>query len=331
VIDREKEFDLALLKIDAPRPLPTIPVGTSSDLMVGETVIAIGNAYGYEHTVTVGVISALHRDVTLNKEISYKSLIQTDASINPGNSGGPLLNIDGELIGVNVAIRAGAQGIGFAIPADQMVQVVTDMLARRRKTDISPGLGYRNRVDVRQSPPWSMEVERVEALGPAERAGIQRGDVIVRLGDVDIYNSLDFERALLHVRPGDQLPIKVRRPDGEKVFDLVLQPSMNSGSPNDLAWRRLGVRLMPASSDAMARGGSTLRGGLLVTEVNPDGPGARAGIQRGDILVGLHQWETISLDNVSYVLRHQELATFYPLKVFLLRGGQVHKGWVQAD
>jgi len=108
VLTRDQETDLALLKVDLGRPLPTMPLGTSSDLMVGETVIAIGNAYGYEHTVTVGVVSAVKRDVTLNKEISYKQLIQTDASINPGNSGGPLLNINGELVGVNVAIRAGA-------------------------------------------------------------------------------------------------------------------------------------------------------------------------------------------------------------------------------
>src|SRR5260370_18690242 len=110
-----------------------MPLGTSSDIMVGETVIAIGNAYGYEHSVTVGIVSAIKRDVTLNKDVSYRSLIQTDASINPGNSGGPLLNINGELVGVNVAIRAGAQGIGFAIPVDQMIRVVADILRARRR------------------------------------------------------------------------------------------------------------------------------------------------------------------------------------------------------
>src|SRR5690606_4946740 len=113
VIARAPSEDLALLKIDVDRQLPTIPVGTSRDLMHGEPVIAIGNAYGYSHTLSTGIISALNRDVTLNEEVSYKSLIQIDASINPGNSGGPLLNAYGELIGVNVAIRAGAQGIAF--------------------------------------------------------------------------------------------------------------------------------------------------------------------------------------------------------------------------
>src|SRR5439155_2081408 len=120
-----------LLKIDAPHPLPIMPLGTARDLMVGESVIAIGNAYGYEHTVTTGVVSALGRDVALNKDVSYKALIQTDASINPGNSGGPLLNINGELVGVNVAIRAGAQGIGFAIPVDAVIKSAAGMMDAR--------------------------------------------------------------------------------------------------------------------------------------------------------------------------------------------------------
>ena len=112
--------------------MPVISIGTSSDLMTGESVIALGNAYGYEHTVTRGIISALHRDVQVTDTQSYDNLIQTDASINPGNSGGPLLNIDGEMIGVNVAVRAGAQGIGFAIPVDKAMEVAADLMSIRR-------------------------------------------------------------------------------------------------------------------------------------------------------------------------------------------------------
>ncbi|MBL8800252.1 MAG: trypsin-like peptidase domain-containing protein, partial [Planctomycetia bacterium] len=134
VLARDPESDLALLKIEPAKPLPVVPFGTSADLMVGESVAAIGNAYGYEHTVTRGIVSAINRDVTLNKDVSYKALIQTDASINPGNSGGPLLNINGELIGVNVAIRAGAQGIGFAIPVDTTLRVAADMMSIRKRT-----------------------------------------------------------------------------------------------------------------------------------------------------------------------------------------------------
>src|SRR5690606_36825019 len=104
-------------------------IGTSRDLMTGETVIALGNAYGYEHTVTSGIISALHRNVQVNETQQYLDLIQTDAGINPGNSGGPLLNLDGQMIGVNVAVRAGAQGIGFAIPVDKAMEVATQLMS----------------------------------------------------------------------------------------------------------------------------------------------------------------------------------------------------------
>jgi len=102
-----------MLKIDAERPLPAIAIGSSSDLLVGESVITIGNAFGYENTVSVGIVSALKRNVTLSDEQVYRNLIQTDAAINPGNSGGPLINIDGELVGINVAVRAGRRGSGL--------------------------------------------------------------------------------------------------------------------------------------------------------------------------------------------------------------------------
>ena len=110
LIDRDPETDLAIIKIDTDEPVPVIQIGSSSDLMAGEPVVAVGNAYGYEHTVTRGIISALHRSVQVSDAQYYEDLIQTDASINPGNSGGPLLNIDGEMIGINVAVRAGARG-----------------------------------------------------------------------------------------------------------------------------------------------------------------------------------------------------------------------------
>ena len=129
-----------MLKVDADRPFPAITIGTSSDLMVGETVITIGNAFGYENTVSVGIVSALNRDVTLPDEQTYRNLIQTDACINPGNSGGPLINIDGELIGINVAVRAGAQGIGFALPIDDVKRVAADMMSTRRLASIWHGL-----------------------------------------------------------------------------------------------------------------------------------------------------------------------------------------------
>jgi serine protease Do len=326
VLARDREHDLALLKIDAGWTLPTIPIGTSSDLMVGETVIAIGNAYGYEHTVTVGVISALKRDVTLNKEISYKSLIQTDASINPGNSGGPLLNIDGELVGVNVAIRAGAQGISFAIPVDQMIQVMSDLLAKRRRGDIATGLVCRNAIDLDQPAPRSLRVEKVDPSGAADKAGLKHGDVILRAGETGVANSLDLERALLDRKNGERLPLRIRRGGAEQQIELTLQAPQFASAANDPVWRQLGLKLSQVNSETVSRVSTHLKGGMLVSDIRSDGPAARVGIQRGDILVGLHQWQTLSTENVNWVLNQPDLATYYPLEFHLIRNGQLHKG-----
>ena len=138
IVAVDSATDLAVIKIEAEFPLPVIPLATSSDLMLGETVIAIGNAYGYEDTITRGIISCLQRQVQVTEEQVYQDLIQTDASINPGNSGGPLINIHGEAIGINVAVRVGAQAIGFAIPMDRAMKVVNRIL-RDAVDDDRPG------------------------------------------------------------------------------------------------------------------------------------------------------------------------------------------------
>jgi serine protease Do len=348
VLARDAESDLALLKIDVGRPLPVMPLGTATDLMVGETVIAIGNAYGYDHTVTVGVVSAVKRDVTLNKEISYKSLIQTDASINPGNSGGPLCNINGELVGVNVAIRAGAQGIGFAIPVDSMIRVAADMMSIRKRNGTWHGLVLRDQVDgeadggdgeveatsaktaAATGPRRSLVVERVEASGPAALAGLKAGDVLVRAGDQPVTCSLDLERALLDRPAGERVPLVVRREGKEQRADLALLTAERAAPvAEDMVWRKLGLRLQPVSAELVSHTNQQLHGGLVVAEVRADGVAAKSGIQRGDILVGLHQWEMLTLDNVVFVLTHPDLASFNPLRFYIVRSGQVHRGWIQ--
>jgi serine protease Do len=412
VLARDPECDLALLKIEPRAPLTVMPLGTSSDLMVGETVVAIGNAYGYEHTVTVGIVSATGRDVTLNKEVSYKALIQTDASINPGNSGGPLLNVFGELVGLNVAIRAGAQGIGFAIPVDNVVRVAAGLLAQAGSGLTRPrsaaafltqpsgaraaiGLTVRDEVLPRQpdgrsrepsatrgdaavaldpprldtnptrqrgttivpdgdAPPRRLVVEAVEPDSPAQRAGVRPGDVLVQAGDVPCASSLDLERALIddqgNLRGGEHLALRVSRLGSERRLDLVLEarsrpavgevpastdraPTGALGGPADQVWRRLGVRLLALDAEAVSRAHPQvrLRGGLLVTEVREGSLAERSGIQRNDILIGMHLWEMLSLDNILFVLNHADLATFQPLRFYVLRGGQVHRGYFQAD
>jgi serine protease Do len=333
VLARSHDQDLALLKIETSQPLPVMPIGTAQDLMVGEAVVAIGNAFGYEHTVSYGIVSAIKRDVTLNKDIAYKSLIQTDASINPGNSGGPLLNVHGELVGVNVAIRAGAQGIGFAIPVDTMVRVVGEMLRSRRRQFAFDGLVVRDRLEsTSEGMMRSVVVERIEPGSPAASANLQVGDIITRLGDMTVLCSFDVDRALLDRGPRETVPMVVRRQSQETKTELVLQSTGTArGNTAEVIWRKMGVRLTPLPGEVVSRADSRLRGGMEIVQVNPGGAADKAGVKRGDILVGLHQYETVSLDNVAYVLNSPELRAFMPLKFLLLRAGEVKpmEGYIQ--
>jgi serine protease Do len=348
LVARDAENDLALLKVDVNQPLPVVPLGTASDLMIGETVIAIGNPYGYPDSVTTGIVSAVKRDVSLNKELSYKSLIQTDAKINPGNSGGPLLNIKGELIGINVAIRAGAQGIGFAIPVDTVIRVGAGMMASRRKA--IHGLVCRDNLEKesdQDTKVWKLGstdnttstwcpvihrniiVDKVEPNSAAAKAGIQPGDTVLQVGDTRTACTLDLERAVLERSPGDQVTFVIRRKNDEQRIELALGGDRASPPAADVVWKKLGVKLATVDADTVAHLNSQLHGGLAVVDVRADSPATRSGLQKGDILVGLHQWEMLSVDNVVYVLTHPDLSTFSPLKFYILRSGQVHKGSIQ--
>ena len=330
VVARHPELDLAIIKIDSSVALPVMPVGTASDLMIGETVIAIGNAFGYEHTVSVGVISAIKRDVSLNENMAYKSLIQTDASINPGNSGGPLININGELVGVNVAIRAGAQGIGFAIPVDHMVTSVCQMLKARRRSTTYDGLVCR---DILQASKdgiiRKVIVDRVDASSPAETSGLVSGDVVLQVGDVKIASGIDVERGLMDRKSGESVAILVRRGDQEKSVKIALASGdrlVRPASASDIVWQKLGVQFTAVAGESVSRANNQLHGGLEITTLNANGLAAKAGLRKGDVLVGLHTWETVNVDNVNYVLNHPDLSSFNPVPFFIVRGGQIRKG-----
>jgi serine protease Do len=333
VVARSPEIDLAVLRIDVAQPLPVMPIGTAHDLMVGETVIAIGNAYGYEHSVSLGIVSAIKRDVSLNKDMSYRGLIQTDAAINPGNSGGPLINVNGELVGVNVAIRAGAQCIGFAIPADQMVRTVSDLLRQRRRSLGYDGLACKDVLEpTSEGLVRRVMVDRVDAGSPAANAGLKPGDVLVQAGAVKVASGIDVERAYLDRRTGESIAFVVHRHGEDKKLDVVLgsaDRSIQMVSNGDAIWQKLGMQLSPVASEMVTRINSELRGGLEVTAVSANGLAARAGIRKGDILVGLQQYETISLDNVTYVLNLPELATPGPVPFFVLRAGKVQRGQME--
>ncbi|MGE3807565.1 MAG: PDZ domain-containing protein, partial [Gemmataceae bacterium] len=290
-------------------------------------------AYGYDYTVTRGIVSAVKRDVSLNREISYKNLIQTDASINPGNSGGPLLNIHGELVGVNVAIRAGAQGISFAIPVETMIKAAAQMF--RTRNHLWHGIVARDLAGCGDDfcVKRQLLVDTLESGSPAARAGLQAGDVIVKVGKCPTLCTLDLERSLYGRASGDLVPVVLRRGGAEKTVDLVLAASERSApapaSPPDMIWARLGLRLKLAQVEQVSSVNQQLHGGLTILDVRADSPASKAGMKPGDILIGLHQWETVSPDNVVFVLSHKDLASFQPLSFYLVRAGQIHRGWLQ--
>jgi serine protease Do len=326
VVSADAQTDLAIIKINPKSPLPVIPMGSSADLMVGEQVIAVGNAYGYEHTVTVGIISALGRHVEVSDSQAYENLIQTDASINPGNSGGPLMNIDGDLIGINVAIRSGAQGIGFAIPIDDARRVIADLMSVRRLRHVSHGIIGRE-TDLGAEPSGVL-IERFEKEAVAEDDGLKPGDVIVAAGDRTIANRVDLERALLDQNPGDSVEFQVNRAGKPTKVQVTLRPAPASDDSADKAWQSLGLRLLPVAAHEVQRYDAKYRGGLRVIVVRPDSPAERRGIREGDVLVGLHVWETVTPANVSYVLARPDISQFYPLKFYVLRGGQTLFGYL---
>jgi serine protease Do len=318
---------LAIIKIDAEKDVPAITLGNSSDLMPGEEVIAVGNAYGYEHTVTRGIISALHRSVQVSDSQSYEDLIQTDASINPGNSGGPLLNIDGEMIGINVAVRAGAQGIGFAIPVDKVLSVASNMLANRSGNRFWHGVKLA--ADKGESKD-GVTIASVEPKSPAAEAGVKAGDVIAKIGGKEIRRSLDFQRAMLERKPGDVLDIAYQRSGEQNSASLTLADLPdNIKTPLQPAWELLGLELRAISAEEFKYlNQSRYRGGLSIVAVRPNSPASEQGLKIGDVLVGMHVWETVSMENISYIVKRPDFTTLSPVKFFIIRGEETLFGYL---
>ena len=331
-ISHDPKTDLAIIKIDpGNRSLPTIQLGTSSDLMPGETVIAVGNAYGYEHTVTRGIISALHRTVQVSDVQYYHDLIQTDASINPGNSGGPLLNIDGELVGINVAVRVGAQGIGFALPVDKVLTISAELCSVRRLENRTHGITFTS-VEDRKSRQQGLLVSSIQTGSPAERAGLKPGDRIERVEASNLQWPVELEIALLGRKGGHNIPLSVIRNGETMNLELVLSANApRLAKEENRAWSQLGLQLRPLSTTQIRdTTNSKYRGGLAVMAVRPGSPAESQGIRRGDVLVGMHVWETVSLDNVTYVLKQEKITNKGPLKFYILRGNQTLYGHLQV-
>ncbi len=317
LIAHDPETDLALLKIDLPRELPTIPIGTSSNLMLAETVAAVGNAYGYEHTVTVGIISQLGRTVQVNDDQIYRNLIQTDAPINPGNSGGPLVNLDGEMIGINVAVRIGAQGIAFAIPVNDALEIASSLMQRHVAEENNIRIGMDTETVFENDQP-SLIVKEVEPQGAAAKAGVHKGDRIVEINGSKAIRSLDLQTSLIAAAPSQKIALVVNQDGSQKQLDLVIDRDANS-DVNTMAWEMLGVTVRPATGKEMYNLHPNYRQGLKITSVKANGPAFAEGIVEGDILVAMHGWKTESLENLQYILEQPDIRSQNHFMFFVLR------------
>ena len=229
VIAAEGEFDLALVQVNG-KDLPYLKLlADQDDPMVGESVIAIGHPYGYTNTVSTGIISALNREISMPSGDALRGLIQTTAPINPGNSGGPLLNINGELIGINVALRDGAQNIAFAINAATVDQFLTRHIGASKVAGVFHGL----KCDVKTFAEVGDRQRPVVAKAPAQ-SQVKPGDEIIAVGDHRVISRFDVERALWDTRPGQKVPLKVNREGQEIIVELTLVGSNATAPPTQV-------------------------------------------------------------------------------------------------
>jgi len=304
VIGRDDKTDLAVLKIVATGALPVAPLGSSSDLKVGEWVVAIGNPFGLGHTVTAGIVSAKGRVIGAGP---YDDFIQTDAPINPGNSGGPLFNMRGEMVGINTAIVASGQGIGFAIPVDLVKPLIPQL-----KTTGTVTRGYLG-VSIQAVTPELVKAlklaERQGALvsdvvsgGPAAQAGIRRGDVIVGFNDAPIHDAHDLPALVAKTPVGEGVTVTLRR-DGKSQHVPVTIGKLPaeraaSAEPSPAAPGQWGLQLQEITPQMAQQRGVAEASGVMVVGVQPGSPAERAGLQRGDVIREVNRQAVQSVQEV---------------------------------
>jgi len=300
IVGSDENSDVALLKLlEGPKDLPVAMLGSSDVLRVGEMVLAIGSPLGYPNTVTRGIISAKGRTTGLNL---FENYLQTDAAINPGNSGGALLNMKGELIGINTAIASrsgGSQGIGFAIPIDMAMHLVKDLL---EDGEVNRGfLGVMpQEVDDRLREHFGLKrvggalITEVIAGTPAEEAGIQPGDVIIRVAGEDIRELNHFRNRVAMLAPGKEVEMVLVREGKEKVVKVTLtqrDDDNHRGRGKTPEPQQLGLRLEPLSGDIANRFGLKSEAGAVVIEVKVNSEADQAGLQIGDAILKINRFK----------------------------------------
>ena len=300
VVGRDPKTDLALIKIDGAAALHPLKLGNSENLKVGSWVVAIGSPFGLEQTVTVGIVSAKGRVIGSGP---YDNFIQTDASINPGNSGGPLVNMNGEVIGINTAIIPNAQGIGFATPINMATEILPQLQKKGHVTrgwlgvsiqEVTPELAKSFSLDKNKGA----LVAEVFKASPAEKAGIEQGDIILQFNGKDIAESKELPRMMAATPVGDTVALKVLR-NGKTITCQVNAGEMQEKEVASLDTPResLGLTVQNITPDIAQELGLEKAGGVVVANVEPGSPASDAGIQPGDVIQGVNQKPVKDVDD----------------------------------
>lgn len=295
IVGKDPKTDLALLKIEAEKPLPAVRMGDSSTLEIGDRVLAIGNPFGLGHTVTAGIVSAKGRALGIGQ---YDNFIQTDAAINPGNSGGPLFNFEGEVVGVNTAVIARGQGLGFAIPINMASMVVEQLKTHGRVVrawlgvmiqDVTPEISEALGIDRREGG----LISEVKEGSPAAEAGVRRGDVVVSVNGEKIADAAALARKLALLEPGVPTEFVVLRDGGEKTYSIRLVEHPDNQKSGEAEARRdvergLGIEVSDITQTIRNRLGVKRSEGVVVVSVAPGSVASEKGIRVGDLVLEIN-------------------------------------------
>lgn len=328
VVGKDPLTDIAVVKIDATN-LPTVPLGDSDAARVGEFVIAIGNPYGLSHTVTTGVLSAKGRPISAGDSgREYENFLQTDAAINPGNSGGPLLNLKGEVIGINTAILPYAQGIGFAVPINMAKSILDQLISKGKVTRAWLGV-YIQEVTPEIAEKFGLEkpkgalVSDIAPDSPAERANLMRGDIILKIDEKAIQSVSELQQTVRSHRPGDNVKVELWRDKKTIVVDVTLGELQeeSSGVVSEPSVT-LGVEVREITPDLVRQYSLRRDSGVVIVGVDTGGPADQAGLRPGDIVLELNRRRITTLSDWE-----EALSRIQPGETVLLlldRGGRTY-------